>query len=328
MKTLFKCRKANLLFFILPIWIVPVAWASHISSHPDPVVTVNGSAISYDAYDREITQTRKQILRQGKPVTESQLLAIKTLILENMVDRELLYQESRKAGILVKTVEVEREYTALMGKYSDESEFNRVLKETDFTEETLKFQIEKTMARQKLIDRKILPEISVTEKEAKAFYDKNIDFYIKPEKVRARHILVQFDGKASEGQQQKALEKIKMIQDKIAAGEDFAALAEAYSECPSGKNGGDLGYFTRGQMVKPFEEAAFSLNPGEVSPIVQSEYGFHLIKVLDKQSESLISYDEIKDKIVDLLQQWQLKKEIKHYIDKLRTDADVRYFLP
>jgi peptidyl-prolyl cis-trans isomerase C len=197
-----------------------------------------------------------------------------------------------------------------------------------FTEETLKIQMEKTMARQKLVDIKIMPDVTVTEVEMKAFYDSHPEQFRKPETVRVRHILIQVDNTAGTTQMEKAREKIMMIQGKITSGENFSALAKAYSECPSSTNGGDLGYFERGQMVKSFEDASFSLYPGQVSPIVRSDFGFHLIKAIDRQPEAFYSYEDIKTQVADAIHQQRFEKKMKRYIEKIKSNADVKRYSP
>jgi peptidyl-prolyl cis-trans isomerase C len=111
-----------------------------------------------------------------------------------------------------------------------------------------------------------------------------------PEQVHARHILVKVDPKADATQKAAARKKIEDIQKQLKNGEDFSELAKKASDCPSNAKGGDVGYFGRGQMVKPFEDAAFSLKPGEVSGIVETEFGLHLIKVMDKKPEKIMDY--------------------------------------
>ena len=107
----------------------------------------------------------------------------------------------------------------------------------------------------------------------------------KPEQVKASHILVKVDAGADEAKKAEARKKIQEIQQKVKAGGDFEALATENSDCPSKAKGGDLGFFERGQMVKPFEEAAFALKPGEVSGIVETQFGYHIIKVQEKKDE-------------------------------------------
>lgn len=324
---IFIKSNVGILFFILFIGTTESAWTDIISPEPDPVAVVNGSAISLEAYLREINHIRMGIMKQLKPVNESQLVSIKKKVLEDMIDRELLYQESRKMGIVIGTNEVDRELASISDHYPDRAAFMDDLKERGFTEDTFKVQIEKTMARQKLIDMKIMPGIEVAEKEMTTFYEIHPEYFKRPERVGASHILLKADTTAEEIDQEKARKKMEMIRQKLMAGEDFATLAETYSDCPSRTNGGDLGYFGRGQMVKPFEDAAFELNSGEVSSIVKTEFGFHLIKVFDKQSERFYLYDEKKDLIADALYQQRLQEEIEQQIERLKVNADVKHYL-
>jgi len=110
-------------------------------------------------------------------------------------------------------------------------------------------------------------------------------------------------------------------------GDDFAALAKKYSEGPSGARGGDLGYFSRGQMVKPFEEAAFALKPGHVSDIVETQFGFHLIKLVDKKPEGMVAYKDIKDKLSEYLKSEKVQKEITNHVENLKKHAKIKKFV-
>jgi peptidyl-prolyl cis-trans isomerase C len=135
----------------------------------------------------------------------------------------------------------------------------------NLTEADLRFQFERDLAIRKLLDDQIGGKITVSEKESRAYYDSNLESFKKPEQVRASHILIKVDPGADEAKKAEARTKIESLQAKLKKGEDFGALAKEYSEGPSGPKGGDLGFFGRGQMVKPFEEAAFSMKPGQVS---------------------------------------------------------------
>ena len=117
-----------------------------------------------------------------------------------------------------------------------------------------------------------------------------------------------------------------MIKQRLKAGHDFAALAKEFSQGPSSTKGGDLGYFARGQMVTPFEDAAFSLKPGEVSDIVETKFGYHIIKVVDKKPETTISYDEVRERLGLYLKGEKTKKEIRIYVKRLEDNANVERF--
>ena len=114
---------------------------------------------------------------------------------------------------------------------------------------------------------------------------------------------------------------------KYEAGEDFTTLATTYSEGPSNIQGGNLGYFQRGQMVKPFEDAAFALAPGEVSNIVETRFGYHLIKVTGRQSETTIAYDAIKDRLQKYLKEQKVQEQVNTYIEEAKGKAEVEKFL-
>ena len=110
-------------------------------------------------------------------------------------------------------------------------------------------------------------------------------------------------------------------------GKDFSELAKKDSECPSKTKGGDLGYFRRGQMVKPFEDVAFSLKPGEVSGVVETDFGFHIIKVTDKKPATTVSYEEVKDRIIATLKSDKLEKETDLYLEPLKKRAKIERYL-
>ena len=135
------------------------------------------------------------------------------------------------------------------------------------------------------------------------------------------------DAKATDTQKAEARKKIKEVQQKVQKGEDFATLAKTYSEGPSGPRGGDLGYFGRGQMVKPFEAAAFSLKPNETSDIVETNFGYHLIKVVDKKPAKKMTYAEVKDRLNDRLKKQKMDSEAVAYIKSLREGAKIEKFL-
>jgi peptidyl-prolyl cis-trans isomerase C len=153
---------------------------------------------------------------------------------------------------------------------------------------------------------------SITEAQAKTIYDEQIK-KIKPEpEVRARHILVKTEQEA------------KDIIEALNKGGDFVELAKKSSDGPSGQTGGDLGYFARGQMVKPFEDAAFALDKGQVSGPVQTEFGWHVIKVEDKRDRPLPSFEDVKDQLVASL----IQNKLRTVVQDLRTSAKIEIVDP
>jgi peptidyl-prolyl cis-trans isomerase C len=139
--------------------------------------------------------------------------------------------------------------------------------------------------------------------------------------------LIKVDPGADEAKKAEARTKIESLQTKLKKGENFDALAKEYSEGPSGPKGGDLGFFGRGQMVKPFEETAFTMKPGQVSEMVETRFGYHLIMVTDRTPESTLSYEEIKDRLEQYLKQQKVQEATAKYVETLRGKAKIERFV-
>ena len=291
------------------------------------VATVNGTAITQDDFDIEMERVRSQFARQGRQLNESQLANMKRGLLETLINRELLYQESQKRGVKIVDKEVDDQVDIVKKRFPNENEFKAALLKMNISEAELKSQIRESMAIQLFIDKFLVHEVKVAEAEVKDFYKDNPDMFKQPEQIKASHILIKVGIEADEPTKDKANKKIIEIQKKLNAGENFSALAKEFSEGPSNIKGGDLGYFNRGQMVKPFEEAAFKLKPGEVSDIVETRFGYHLIKVVDKKPESVVSFENVKDKIAQYMEQEKKGKVIQTDIEKLKQKAVIETFL-
>jgi len=323
------CKKLFLVVIIILVLVSigPISLADEKKPSEDRIAVVNGSVITQEDFNREMSRAQQQIASTGQTPNDSQLSEIKKEVLRNLINLELLYQASQEDRIKVDEEAVNEQLKALKKQFPNEAEFKDALSKKNLSEAAVKSQMEKGMAIQKFIDEKIIQKITVSDKETKAYYDSHPDFFKESEQVQASHILIKVEPKFNESQKAEARKKIETIQQKLQEGGDFAVLAKESSECPSSEKGGDLGYFRRGQMVKPFEDAAFSLEPGKTSDIVETKFGYHLIKTIDKKPETTIPYKDIKDKLEQYLKQEKVKKEIKLYIDKLREKAKVEIFL-
>jgi peptidyl-prolyl cis-trans isomerase C len=303
------------------------AWAADKKAPEDKVAVVNGITISKDTYDRELDFFVRRAAPGGQQIPDVQMAQMKNEVLESLIDRELLFQESKKQGIQVKSEAVSNQFQKIQQRYPNKEEFKKLLSNMGLTESDVQAQIERGMAIQELIDKEVTEKIKVSDEETKSFYDKNPQLFQQPEQVKASHILIKVQTDAPDDQKAAARKKIEAVQQKVQKGEDFATLAKTYSEGPSGPKGGDLGYFRRGQMVKPFEEAAFSLKPNETSEIVETQFGYHLIKVNDKKPAQKMTYAGVKDRLNDSLKKQKTDSEANAYIETLRKDAKIEKFL-
>lgn len=174
------------------------------------------------------------------------------------------------------------------------------------------------------LKKEVVGKINVTEEDMKLYYKTHEEEFKTPEMVRARHILIKVNRSASEEEKKKAREKAEDILKRIKTGEEFAKLASEFSDDPGSKNkGGDLGFFPKGRMVPDFEKVAFSLKPGEVSDIVETPFGFHIIKVEERKDSVLEPYEKIKDKVKERVFNDFRKARVDEFIEKAMKDAGV-----
>ena len=270
-----------------------------------------------------MTRAKNRMAAQGQPVADVTIEKMDQKILDQLIEMEILLQESQKQKIQITDTSVADHLAKFKARFPSAEAYEKALKKLNISETDLKEKTMKGLAVQELIEKQVTSKIEISDADRRGFYDSNPNFLEQPEQIEARHILIKSDPKDEKAQQEKALEKIKEAQQQVKAGEDFADLAKKYSEGPSGKNGGDLGYFGRGQMVKPFEDAAFGLEPGQISDIVKTRFGYHLIMVTGKKAARTIPYEEVKEKIGPHLKQQKSSESIKVYIEKLKKEAKI-----
>lgn len=245
----------------------------------------------------------------------------KTLVLDQMINTELLAQNAEKEGIKVTDKEIQSSYNDLKTYVNSDEEIKGAAEELGITDEFLKEQAKLSLLIQKS-QEKFYSEEKVSDTEMKKYYDEHIDDYKKDE-VEASHILIKTtddNNKAlSEAEQKKAKAKAEKVLKEVKAGGDFAKLAKKYSEDPgSASNGGSLGAFGKGMMVQEFEDAAFGMEPGEVSDLVKTDFGYHIIKVTDRIKETT-SFDEAKEGIKEEI----LKNKYAEKISELQKKAKI-----
>ncbi|MFH1932993.1 MAG: peptidylprolyl isomerase [Pseudomonadota bacterium] len=303
------------------------ASASEKEASDGKAAVVNGTVITQEDLDRELSVIQQRLLTEGKVLNESQLLETKKNVLEGLINVELLYQEAQMQGAKVSDEAINEQLGTVKSRFPNEDELKSSLSKMNLTEAELITQIKRALTVQQFIDKKFVQTVTVSDKETRAYYDANQAAFKQPEQVKASHILIKVGPQADEPQKAAARKKIEEIQQRVQKGEDFAALAKEFSEGPSNAKGGDLGYFRKGQMMKPFEEAAFALKPGEVSDIVETSFGYHLIKLVDKKPEGTIAYEDIKDRIQEYLKQKKVREQVDLYVADLRGKAKVEQFL-
>jgi len=304
------------------------AWsADKAASSGKEAATVNGIPISKSQYERELSMFQKRATQTGRPLSDADLTTVKNRILENLIEAEVLYQQSQKEKVKVDNQAVNEQIETIKKRFPDEAADKKALEGMSVSEKEIRDQVKRGLVINQLLDTNVRQKITVTEEESNKFYNNNPNLFKQPEQIKASHILIKVASGAEESKKIQARKKIETVQKKVRQGEDFGLLAKTNSEGPTAQRSGDLGYFSRGQMVKPFEDAAFALNVGEVSEIVETQFGYHLIKVTDKKPARTIPYKEVQQKLEQHLKNEKEKTEIQGYIENLKKSATIKRFI-
>lgn len=290
------------------------------------IALVNDTTVLRQDLDREMKLVSLRLSRQGQPIDAQGLKRYEGQFRETLINRALLLQQSQALGIDVNPSLVTKALDAFKAGFQNAEDYTRSLREMGFTEEEMTGQIKNGLVIKTLIDKEVIDTLTVSDGQIRSFYEDNPDLFRRPEQVKASHILVQVPESADEAQKAQAQAAIRALKQRIDNGEDFATLAMDHSACPSKAKGGDLGFFGREEMVAPFSEAAFALQPGQVSDVVTTRFGFHLIRVTERQAEEAMAFNDVKDAIATRLRQEQEEQRIAAYIEKLKEHADIKRF--
>lgn len=294
---------------------------------PAIVAKIDGREVTRDELLQASQAVQMRLAQQGRPVTPT--VGFYRQVLDEVIGLVLLQKDAKASGVTATDQEVQQQISARKSAFPDEAAYKKALAEAGLTEEKFRQQASDQIAVQKYLQNRFAQAGNVTDQATREFYDKNKAKIQAPERVRVRHILVRFDPKGSPADKEKAREKAANILKRAQDGEDFAKLAAEYSEDPGSKaQGGDLGWVTQGQTVPTFEQAAFALKkPNDLSPVVESQFGFHIIQMQEHQDAGTLPYEQVKGRIGELLQQQQAQQQLAARVRELRSKAKVEVFL-
>jgi parvulin-like peptidyl-prolyl isomerase len=294
-----------------------------VAENTGVAVTVNGKDIAEADVDAKINTYMERAASQIPPgMIDQYKKQMRPKVVESMVMEQLLAEQIKKANINITDADVNDKITEIISSQPGMTmeTFKAMIASRGQSFDEVKEQIKKTMSYEKLIGNAEIPDA-----EAKAFYDENKADFNKPEQVKASHILVKVDASATPEQKAAAKTKAEGLLKKVKAGGDFAALAKENSDCPSKDRGGDLGFFDKGTMVKEFADAAFAMKVGDISNVVETQFGYHIIKVTDRQEGGMMSFDKAKTDIVKQLQDKKKSELFKQLIEKVKAEAKIVY---
>ncbi|HVB38125.1 MAG TPA: peptidylprolyl isomerase [Vicinamibacterales bacterium] len=292
---------------------------------PAVIATVNGDAISRDEFESAVHSLEA---RNGAPVPADRRDEILRGVLDQLVSYHLLEQEATTQKVTIPDAELNSRLAQVRQQFPDQAAFDKALASQGTTEQKLKDTIRQSLMVTKVLEDEIGPKVNITDKDVQTFYDANKAKFVQGEAVRASHILITVAKDATPAQKAAAKAKAEALLKQIKAGADFATLAKANSQDPgSAKNGGDLGFFEKGEMVPAFDQAAFALKVGEVSGVVESPFGFHIIKVTGRRPEHTLSLAETSSEIKDFLTNQERQKQTAQLVDALRKKSKIDIFI-
>jgi peptidyl-prolyl cis-trans isomerase C len=304
------------------------AAATSSASAGGAVAKVNGEEIGRAEFDRQLERTRSRFQRAGRQIAPALETRLKENLVRKMVEEELIAQKAKAEGVGVTPEELTAKVVEHKTRFGSDKAFESFLQRTNQTEADVKDDLEKNLLRDKLF-AKLLSATEPTEEDAKKYYEENLEKYKQKEQIKASHILFKVEKDTTEKDKKARLaEAKKVLAEAKKPNADFGALATKYSEGPTKERAGDLGTFSRGRMVKPFEDAAFAAKAGEVVGPIETQFGYHVIKVFEKTPEAQRSFDEVKDSILTSLKARQRSKATRELLDTLKQTAKVEVLEP
>jgi peptidyl-prolyl cis-trans isomerase C len=290
----------------------------------DIAVSVDGKVLKKAHLEKEIKavmNTHKDKIPKGQK-KEIQV-NIKTQLVENFIIRTILDAEIEKRNIQATEKEINEAIDKIKASIPPDKKLEDLLKSNKVTMEKFKNSLASDIKVKKIVMMELGNKAKPTEKEIKKFYNDNSDKFTIPDNVHVRHILLTINEKDDDKIKSEKKEKIENLRKQIVGGADFAEVAAKNSDCPSKQNGGDLGAIRRGQTVKPFEDAAFSQEKNVIGPVITTDYGYHIIQVLEHNPSKKITLEEVEERISNYLEQQKQNDAFAALMKKLRANAKI-----
>ncbi len=319
-------KQILILFFILSFSISCLNLKAAAETIDRVVAIVNGEVITLTELNEAVSFTLKDtegtINFDG---AEKDPAEIKRKVLDRLIDNKLIEQETKKMGIVVYEKEIDNALENIQKENSiSRKELVEKLESKGLSLEKYKEQIKRGMEKMMLVNREIKSRVVVNEDELRKYYTENMDSFKVITEVRVQHILLSIPPNADEAKIKDVYEKARELLVKLSNKEDFGKLAEMYSQDISLDSGGDMGWFKRGEVTPFLEKVVFSLKVGEVSDIIRSGLGLHIVKLMDRKEEGVRPFEEVRDEIKDTIYVKKVEKEFKEWSEGLRKRSFIK----
>ena len=318
---------AGLMFWLLLVCTSFAARSAYAGGTPDEspaAALVNGTVISRGDFQREFDRVWRSKGTKSKLADESKVGELKREALENLVTRELLFQESRKRNIKVAPTDIDREIGQLKAQFANEGQFAETMARLKLNEALIREQIAHGLAIRALVNEAVGSKIIVSDDEIGTYFERHKETFTQPPQVHLSHILIAVDPAWKSEQKKVAADKTAKLRELLVEGEDFARLAARDSDDNQSKEqGGDIGWFSPGQLVADLEKKVETLKVGEVSPVIEDRFGFQIIKVVERKAAVTSPLNELKGRIRGMIKQEKGLVQLQPFIRKLRDGAKV-----
>jgi peptidyl-prolyl cis-trans isomerase C len=294
------------------------------SELPPVIAKVNGDEIKRAEFETTIRSVEQ---RAGRSVPADQRNQVYRGVLEELIAMRLLKQEVARRHVVATDAEMDEAMKQVRKQFPTEAAFTQALAAQKMTAPQLREETRTQVLVSKMLEQEIGPQISVKPADISGFYEKNPDKFQQPEAVHASHVLIAVPQDATPAVKATARAKAADVLKQARASVDFAKLARTYSDDSSKQRGGDLGFFPKGQMLPAFEAAAFALAPNQISDVVETQFGFHIIKVLEKRPAQSVPFAEVAPRIEQFLKQQQQQEKTKVFVDQLRAKGNVEVLI-
>ncbi len=286
------------------------------------VAVVNQEIITLSEVEKWVNPVKEGIAAENRLEKQERMQALCREVLEKLIEEKLVDQEVKKVGVKVSSKEIEATVEELKRRnHATQEELEKALAAEGLTIEAYRKQIEKNLQRQRLIQRSVKVEAKAEEKKLREFYQKNVSRYRTNETYRPGQILFVIPKEATPEEILEIRKKCQGVLEKVKKGEDFGEMALLYSEDTSNKDRGDLGYFRRGELLPVFEREALRLKVGEVSGIIRTEFGFHIVKLLDRKGVDPLPFEEVTERVKADYYDGEMEKAYRQYLSTLKEKA-------
>ncbi len=294
---------------------------------PDaPAVTVDGKVITCAEVEAE---SQKLMMQYQSQVPPDQLASMAPMMkqqaLQTMINQKLLSAAVITEGIELAEGAVDEKIKEIESNFPSPEQLDQQLAMEGMTREKFREDIESRLKIETLLEKQFAEVAEISDEDIASYYKENEESFRRPEEVKASHILLKTAPNDTDEAKQEKRVQLLDIKEQIVKGAAFEELAQKHSDCPSKAKGGDLGFFASGRMVPPFSDAAFKLEVGALSDIVETQFGYHLIKVTDRHDEGVLPLEKAKDEITMKLDQKNKQEAFGKYIDQLRAAGTIEY---